>query len=588
MSTELGFLTQLAARVRAWVKRLRPKYGAQPPPADADVFPFPPFIAPDAVWPPKFETERLAELAANQELVEGDHTNAYGNYLTRLTEQGETPQQFRVEAHLPQVLALLPADFLVGEPPTISAGEPGNLAFADRVKLFLARLLGQGSAVKQEQHAASAVGLNDLVERSNLTQELHASIMDQAAKGNGVLVAVHDAATKTATVQAWPPDQWLRWAPGGKSVADVLWHVDEIDSAKHLNVEVHYRGYIRYRRYELAGNQISAEVDPILPKGVQSDQDLRPKGITDSLVQPYGNWRMSNRVYGVPDLRAVDSLVPELDVIYSQRGMILDKHSAPTMTGPSSALEPVLDDSGAPIPGKWRFRSPPDGKYIPRDTTEDPPVEYVVWDPQFDANFRSEERLIDIFCGVTGYSRQALNLPSSNGDGGAQSGTALRLRYPRTLQVVARKRGAVDPALRRALYVAQQLEVRLGGAQYTPTWPRCDWQDGLPNDPHEQAEIEQIRLGGPGAGTRFSTVKRSIMRIDGTSEAEAANEAAEIQAEVQASMEMAIPATGADPDPNGPDGQAILQEARRLMADNPALTEADALKQAQAKLRAAS
>lgn len=582
MSTELGFLTRVAAVVRGWVKRLRPKYGRQPTPADADLFPMPPFLAIGQMWPPRFEEDRLKELTANQQLVEGDHTEAYGNYLTRLTEQGETPQQFRVEAHLPQVLALLPADFLVGEPPKISAGEPGDLPFKERVKLFLARLTGQGAQVKEEQQAASSVALNDLCERSNLSQEAHASIMDQAAKGNGVLVASFDAGAKVATLQAWPPDQWLSWAPNGRPLADVIWSIEETDDTKFLNVEVHYRGYVRYRRYEMSGNQITAEVDPVLPPKAEADQDLRKKGIYESLVQPYVNWRLSNRTYGVPDLRGVDSIVPELDVIYSQRGMIMDKHAGPTMTGPMDALEPVTDDYGAPIPGKWRFKSPPDGKYIPRTSNEDPDVKYVVWDPQFDANFRAEERLIDIFCSVTGYSRQALNLPSTNGDGGAQSGTALRLRYPRTLQVIGRKRNAVDPALRRALYVAQLLEVKLGSAPYVPTYPRIDWQDGLPQDPKEQAEIEQIRLGG--GGTRFSTVKKAIMRLDGASEAEAANEVAEIQAEEQAANPMLAPST-VDDDLNGPDGPAIAKRARELRDADPSLSEEQAIAKATQEIR---
>lgn len=526
----------VAARVKAWVKRLRPSYGRQPAPADADEFPFPPFLALNEIWPPRFEKERMEECRLNQQLVEAEHSEAYSNYLARLKEGEDIPTQFRVEVHLPQVITLLPADFLVGEPPNFSPGEPGDLDFLARVKLFLAKLLGKAQQFINDQFAASAVGLNDLIERSNLNQELHASIMDQASKGNGVLVAMFDPAARAARVEAWPPDQWLRWAPGGRLIADVLWSFDETDTEKYLSVEVHYAGYARYRRFLMADEVIKAEVDPILPSGATRDQDLRKKGITVSLVQPYRNWQMSNRTYGVPDLRGIDSVTPELDVIYSQRGMIMDKHAGPTMTGPSSALEQMMDDYGNPIPGKWRFKSPPDGKYIPREGNEDAEVQYVVWDPRWDGNFKAEERLIDVLCAVTGYSRQALNLPSSNGDGGAQSGTALRLRYPRTLQVIGRKRNAVDPAARRVLYAAQLLEVKLGGANYTPTYPRIDWQDGLPSDPKEQAEIEQIRLGGPGAGVRFSTVKKSIMRIDGASEAEAANEVAEIRQEELASQ----------------------------------------------------
>lgn len=535
-STEYGFLTYIATIAKKWVKRLRPEYGRQPPPAALAEFPLPPFLAAGQVWPPRFEKDRIEECRLNQQLVECDHTEAYGTYLNRLTEGDQVPTQFRVEAHLPQVLALLPADFLTGEPPSISPGEPGNLTFVDRVKLFVAKLLGKGSQVKEEQQAASTVGLSDLVERSSLNQELHASSMDQAAKGNGVLVATLDGTSRTATVMAWPADQWLRWAPNGRPLADVLWSTDETTETKYVNVEIHYRGFIRYRRFELDGSSLKTEVNPIVPAGATADQDLRSSGITESLVQPYGNWRMSNRTYGTPDLRSVDSIVPELDVIYSQRGMIMDKHAGPTMTGPSSALEPVLDDYGVPMPGKWRFKSPPDGKYIPRESNDDPDVQYVVWDPQFEANFKAEERLIDIFCAVTGYSRQALNLPSTNGDGGAQSGTALRLRYPRTLQVIGRKKNALDPALRRVLYVAQLLETRLGGAEYTPTYPRVDWQDGLPSDPKEAALIEQTRLGGTAAGVRFTTAKKAIMRLDGASEAEAAAEVEEIRQEELASM----------------------------------------------------
>jgi hypothetical protein len=163
--------------------------------------------------------------------------------------------------------------------------------------------------------------------------------------------------------------------------------------------------------------------------------------------------------------------------------------------------------------------------------------------------------------------------------GGSMSGIALRLRLARPLQVAGRKWERLEPALRRALLAAQQLEVEFGSATYRPTLPVFERSDGLPTDPKEMAETEAIRKN---AG--LTSTKSALKRLDGLSDSEAEAEVVEIQTEQAANNPFAPPDTGAV-DLNGPDGPAIVKRAREIRAANPDLTEQQALDQAAAELQ---
>lgn len=507
-----------------------------------DQYPMPPFLAVGAPWPPPGQAERLAEIRDWRELFECRHSRVYEEHYKRLQDPsvaaasaGEprtildllarmrtSRATYEQEINLPQALSLLWADLIAGEPPRFGAGPVAE----------------DGSEPGDEERAAIDRLARDLV------GEVHEAAIEQSVAGDGVFVVTWRQG-RGARVTAYPADQWIPWSASGDP-NDITAHVlfreapdPNGSGATILNVEIHYPGMVRYRRYRVQGGEIAAELDPEPPAGAEADQVL--EGVTETLVQHAPNIVSARGVHGISDYRAIETLVAELDVRASQWGRLFDRFTAPTMYGPAS----VLDRD--PLTGEWRYKTSPEGRYIPLEDGDKEPG-YLVWDARLDAQLEVWDRLLDMWYTVTGTTPAAFSLFR---EGGAPSGTALRLRLARPLQVAGRKRERLEPALRRALLAAQQLEVAMGGAKYRPVWPVIHWGDGLPHDPKEAAETEAIRKR-----EGLTSTKRALMRLDGLSESEAEQRAAEI-AEEQA-LERGGPfyMPGATEGLNGPGGEA--------------------------------
>jgi hypothetical protein len=414
------------------------------------------------------------------------------------------------EVNLPQALSLLWADLVGGRAPRVM---PSGAAKA--------------GDTTPEPDTEEEIALNRLVEEMHA--EVQESLAEQSYAGDGVLVARLEPQpddTLRARLVAFPADQWIPWSATGdpKNItAHVLFREEKHEGEKFvgntaetiLTVEIHYRGLVRYRRYRVGGGQIQTELKAEPPAGAPPDQML-PK-LSFPLVQPYRNFGTPADFRGISDYDAIDSLCAEFDVRASQWGILNDRFAAPIMAGPDSVLE------RNPITGGWEFKTSPDGKYIPVDKDDQMP-QYVVWDPQFQMQLQTWDRLMEMWHRVTGTTPAAFSIFTEGG--GNLSGSALRLRMARPLQVANRKRQHLLPALKRALLVAQELEVYYGGAQYQPSLPLIDWPDNMPSDPGEAAKTEQIRKD---AG--LTTTADALMRLDGISEAEAHAKAEEIAEE---------------------------------------------------------
>mgnify|MGYP005842919997 CR=1 FL=1 len=121
---------------------------------------------------------------------------------------------------------------------------------------------------------------------------------------------------------------------------------------------------------------------------------------------------------------------------------------------------------------------------------DDKPPGYVTWDGQLEAAFKQIELLIEQLYTLSETSAAAFGQLKS---GLAESGSALRRLMMAPLAKVNRIRMRFDPALKQALRLAAALEV----AQGMPGAVKLEnidiaWQDGLPQDDKEQAEIYSL------------------------------------------------------------------------------------------------
>ncbi|HHX29474.1 MAG TPA: phage portal protein, partial [Firmicutes bacterium] len=370
----------------------------------------------------------------------------------------------------PKRLSTLFADLLLGEPPQIAAGDEGS----------------------QEQETAQRYI------REGLFNAAYEVALDVSRFGVGLFKVRYDG---RAIIEAQTP---LVWFPvvRADNVKDVTAHVlawdyevteQTILGAKIrrlLKVEIHERGRLTTRVYDITSGAIGAQVE---------NETVQQTGVDDFLVVPVYNLSTSDRLTGLDDYSDLDSIVQELEIRIAQISRILDKHADPNMYGPSSAWEQD------PITGAWGLRG--GGKFYAVDQGDQPPG-YVTWDGQLEAAFKQIDLLMEQFYALSETTAAAFGQLKA---GLAESGSALRRLMMAPLAKVNRLRMRFDPALKQVLKLASALEV----AQGMPNAVKLEdvhitWQDGLPDDELERTQIEVQRYG---AG--LSSLESALQRLDG-------------------------------------------------------------------------
>jgi hypothetical protein len=230
--------------------------------------------------------------------------------------------------------------------------------------------------------------------------------------------------------------------------------------------------------------------------------------MSDIPVIQISNVRTSEDITGMDDYKDVDSILSELMVRISQIGRILDKHASPSVTGPQTSL---MQD---PDTGEWRLKM---GNYFPRNTNDEPEPKYLTWDGKLEAAFSQAELLINQLYIISEMGAALLGDFSNSKSGQVPSGTAMRRMMMSPLAKVNRIRMNFDPAMKKAIALASELTP---GKNLSEQDIAINWQDGLPADPREAAEIEDIRTGRKATSSQQS----SIMRLDDADEETALEE----------------------------------------------------------------
>jgi hypothetical protein len=427
------------------------------------------FLNQGSAWPPPSELERLTLYKANRDLFEGRHERVFKDWVRLLRDD----QQASLEIILnwPKRLSTLFADLLLGEPPQIAAGDEGSQ--------------------EQEETAQRYI-------REGLFNTAYEVALDVSRFGVGLFKIRFD---QRSIIETQTP---LCWFPVVKpdNVKDVQCHVLAWDyeeteerllgarTLRRLKVEIHERGRLTTRVYDITSGNISAQIEP---------EQVVMTGVDDFLVIPVYNLSTSDRLTGLDDYSDLDSIIQELEIRVAQISRILDKHADPNMYGPSSAWEQD------PRTGAWSIRG--GGKFYPVDEGEQPPG-YVTWDGQLEAAFRQIELLMEQLYVLSETTAAAFGQLKS---GLAESGSALKRLMLAPLAKVNRLRMRFDPALKQVLKLASALEVAQGMANAVKLEDvNITWQDGLPDDEMERTQIEVQRYG---AG--LTSLESALQRLDG-------------------------------------------------------------------------
>jgi hypothetical protein len=432
-------------------------------------------------WPPACEVERLQTYEANQKLFKGRHDLVFKDWVRLLRDDQQATMEIILNWH--KRLSTLWADLLLGEPPRFTVGEQGSLEQDKLDELIIDNAMSTTSYEVAIDISRFGDGLFKL-----RLKEGKAIIEGQTPSLWFPVVSLDNVREIEAHVLAWTFDVEQ---PGS---------VFSDKKKTYLRVEIHRKGSIENRLYEIKSGEIS---DPIpLQQFFPDRQEEEATGIDDFLIIPVAGLRTTNELFGMDDYSDLESIIQELEIRASQISRILDKHSDPNMYGPESAVE--ID----PVTGSTSFKG--GGRFFPVGEGEQPPG-YVVWDGKIDAAFKQIEFLIEQLYIISETSAAAFGQQQKHGL--AESGSALKRLLMAPLAKVNRIRLRFDPALKKVLQLAADLE-RANGID-APEFPeiKIEWRDGLPEDPIEATNIEAVRQQW-GIASKYSSLKR----LDGGTE----------------------------------------------------------------------
>lgn len=448
-----------------------------------------PFLAPGKQWPPQNESARLTAYSVNER---------YYRRQARELITARTTAQKEVMLRLANLVSKAYAALLFGEPLSVgfkgeSDGARANAAaawdiIADRSEwdalnfeqAFIASCMGDAFYKVTERDKKVRIGMVP-----------------------GSIVFVHTSPDDVREVLAYV----------------IAWMVQEPGAADKwlLKAEIHEPGLIRHELYRMDGKTtIKDRVKFSEVYGAETPSEITDEpistGIDDFLVQHVPNNRWGSVVYGEADIAGQETILRAIEDRALNNKLILDDHARPKMAVPPG----ILDEQGKvrresfdgmlfemmPIPG-----ASSGGLLVPQ---------YITWNGEMTSAQAERDWLRDTFLMMTQIAPQLLNLTK---DGNAPSGSALRRMMLGTVAATNQKRIVFSAPIRKTIRNAMAL------AGFKDIAPTVEWQDGLPMDPLESAQVEQIRTGGKPT----TSLLQAIKRIDGGDDAAAAETMRQIE-----------------------------------------------------------
>ena len=432
-----------------------------------------------------------------EKLFIGDHFGAFAYYIQDEKYNAQYQKLRYVMANFAGLVSKVVADFLFSEP--ISAKVPdGDQDFVDA----LWRENNLDTQLYEAALSNSYFG-DDLfklrIGKRNPYDPKATVIIEE------VTPQIYFPRVNGFNVREVPPRQELAWT----------FHVND---KKYLRKEIHEGGTIYNEVYAMEGTKIVAQAD-VSVLGIPGLMPMVNTGINEPLLVHIPNWKTGNRYFGISDYHDLDALFFAINNRLTKVDNILDKHSDPILMVPPG----VLDDKG-------RVNKKALGVIEVQEGETGKP-EYIVWDASLENAFKEIEHLVDKLLMTAEISPDAFGM----GKGQSDSGRALKYKLLRTIAKAARKKLYFDSKIKEVLFTAQKLakvwNLEVGGKklQGEPMPVELKWNDGIPVDEREQAEVESIKID---AGVQSK--KGAIMNIDQVDEKSAEEKLAEIEKETPA------------------------------------------------------
>lgn len=205
--------------------------------------------------------------------------------------------------------------------------------------------------------------------------------------------------------------------------------------------------------------------------------------------------RNNGSFFGTSIFDGIYDLLEEYNWRVSQISKILDAHSNPSIVGSANLLDK-----------DYKFNKTESGLFIPIDEGEEKP-EYLTWESQLSANFQFIDEIIMKalhYVSILNPSLYGLTKEAAN-----SSAKAIKLKAFRTSSVIENSLKHWEYALKKVLFLAQQIEVLGGNYNYTPALPSVEISPSMPFDSFDMVQEEQLKLVSGN-----TSVKSSIARLN--------------------------------------------------------------------------
>lgn len=451
--------------------------------------------------------DRIKGYRDNKKLFKGEQIDILEKYNDVLpTHQQNTVY---VVTNLAGLIAKKSADFLFGENALFSAGKEDDSPEQAKMDEWVSQ---NDIHITNYESALSNAYRGDSFYKVRWGQE-HGGLLQKELDPFRVIIEAQNA--EYVFPETYPND----------STRIMAFHIavpSEVPNTNSeewiLNVESHYPNKIVYSQYAM--NPITEDFEGIKSWRIYAQVGEPTEVITNvpyPLVVHVPNYSTDDSWEGINDYADLKGLFSELNTRISQISEILSKHSDPAMIVPQGTL--VEDENGQPS-----YRVGVDKVFEVMQGETEP--KYLTWDGQLEYAFREVEKIMELILIKAEIPPIALGMGDAGTSGG--SGASIKWRINSLLAKINRKRQYYDKALKRIFTIAQLLEMdRRTTVDFTPFQPKIKFQDGLPKDEMEQAQIMQIRTGAKSTISQ----KRAIMELEGMTEDQAQQVLDEIEEE---------------------------------------------------------
>lgn len=473
------------------------------------------------VFPPQAHYERIQRYRVNKRLYEGHHFDVFKKNTAL---EGRAKELLYISVNLAGTICKKSADFLFGE----------NLKI----------LAGKGSHTKEQE------ALDRFYEENHLNIQLYESALSNAYKGDAFFkvrygqeyggelpVEIDEPRVIIETVNPeYVYPEVMEWDKNKIKCYHIAmpFYSDNTDSWI-LKVESHYAGTILYCDYNINPLYFNSnqEIERFSIEGIIDGSAYAVNtGVNMPLIVHIANTGSVESWEGRDDLTEHHGLLDEINNRLSQISDILDKHANPALAVPAGLLSEDED-------GNAMFRVATD-KVFEVMGKEDIIPQYITWSSNLNEAFTELDKLVELLLMTA--EVPPIVLGKETGTSGTGS-LAIKWQMNSLLSKVNRKRQYYTKGIKQIFYIAQKLEEALGIADYEITIPNLQFQDGLPKDELEQANIMAIRTNG----AKTMSQKTAIMLSNNMSEEQAEQEIKRILEEIEAESITATPDIFNDP-----------------------------------------